>query len=231
MTEKDPGSPLRRYVFRFGGEAVLIVVSVFVAILLESMWQDRAEAMDARESLLQVRRSLAEDLEFLDKVEEEQEEAEAMVRQLIQWAGNTASLTDEQVNETFLNYRMPISIWPRRAAWDSMVSAGQLRLLRAPELTTRIGDYYEYHLRRIEYNGRQYDELFVAVFEANVARLWNFEDGRLLATDPAELVHFRNRLVQVSAWTAYYLDYVDANRELLVELLEDIDRFLEQGTP
>ena len=60
MTENDQATPLRRYVLRFGGEAMLIVVSVFVAIWLESMWQDRAEAMDAKESLAQVRRSLAE---------------------------------------------------------------------------------------------------------------------------------------------------------------------------
>lgn len=226
MTDQQQTSTVQRYVFRFGGEAVLIVVSVFVAILLESMWQDRAEEMDARESLAQVRRSLAEDKAFLDQVEEEQKNADEFIRQLIQWAGDPGSLSDEQVHDIFVNYQMPISIWPRRAAWDSMVSAGQLRLLGAPDLATRIGDYYEYHLRRVEYNGRQYDDLFIAIFEGDIPKLWNFGEGRILSSDPTDRVHLRNRLVQLRAWTTYYLDYVETNRQLLVELTADIDEFL-----
>jgi hypothetical protein len=217
---------MRHYVLRFGGEAVLIVVSVFVAIFLESMWQERAAALDARESLAQVRQSLVEDLAFLDKVEGEQKNAEAMINLLIRWAANPELLTDEQVNDAVQNYAIPISIWPRRAAWDSMVAAGQLRLLRAPELTTMVGDYYEYHLRRVEYNGRQYDELFVAVFEDELAKLWNYGETRLMTTDPEALAHFRNRLIQLKNWTSYYLDYVQANCELLTELIDDIDEFL-----
>ena len=66
MGDLQRGSFMRRYVVRFGGEAILIVVSVFVAILLESMWQDRTEEKEARESLAQVRLSLLEDKEFFD---------------------------------------------------------------------------------------------------------------------------------------------------------------------
>ncbi len=213
---------------RFGGEAVLIVVSVFVAILLESTWQDRADAMDARESLAQVRRSLAEDKAFLDRVEIEQRATAEELEGLIDWAANPRSLPAEQVHEAFLNYQMPISIWPRRAAWNSMVSAGQLRLLNAPDLTTRIGDYYEHHLRRIEYNGQQYDSLFVSIFENDLPRLWHFEEARLLTRDPIQLVQFRNRLVQLNSWTSYYLDAVETNRRLLIELIADIDEYLGQ---
>lgn len=226
MTERDQPATMGRYVFRFGGEAILIVVSVFVAILLESMWQDHAEAMDARESLAQVRRSLAEDRAFLDRVEEEQKAADEYVQLLIQWAANPEFIPAAEVSDIFLNYSMPISIWPRRAAWDSMVSAGQLRLLGAPDLTTKIGDYYEHHLRRVGYNGQQYDQLFVGIFEGDLPRLWNFEEGRLLDTNPDARVHFRNRLVQLRAWTRYYLNYVETNRGLIDELTADIDEFL-----
>lgn len=226
MSDVRASSPMRHYVFRFGGEALLIVVSVFVAIFLESMWQERAAVLGARESLAQVRQSLVEDLAFLENVEAEQKDAAAIINLLIRWAANPEILTDEQVNDVFLNYSIPISIWPRRAAWDSMVAAGQLRLLRAPELTTMVGDYYEYHLRRVEYNGRQYDELFIAVFEDDLAELWNYGETRLLTTDPAALVHYRNRLIQLNTWTSYYLNYVQANRELLIELIDEIDEFL-----
>lgn len=226
MNEPQAASPLGRYVVRFGGEAILIVVSVFVAILLESMWQDHAEAMDARESLAQVRSSLAEDRVFLDRVEKEQKAADAYVQRLIQWTSDPDSIPAAEVNDIFLNYSMPISIWPRRAAWDSMVSAGQLRLLGAPDLTTKIGDYYEHHLRRVGYNGQQYDQLFVSIFEDDLPRLWNFEEARLLDTDPDARTHFRNRLMQLRKWTEYYLNYVETNRELIDELTTDIDRFL-----
>lgn len=75
MSEKHPAASMRNYLFRLGGEAVLIVASVFVAILLESMWQDHSEAQDARNSLAQVQRSLVEDRAFFDKVELEQRSA------------------------------------------------------------------------------------------------------------------------------------------------------------
>tara|TARA_R110002049_G_scaffold157184_12_gene322227 strand:- start:999 stop:1682 length:684 start_codon:yes stop_codon:yes gene_type:complete len=226
MSDVRESVTAQHYLVRFGGEAALIVVSVFVAIFLESMWQDRVAALEARESLAQVRQSLAEDLAFLDKVEAEQKDAEEMINLLIRWAANPELLTNEQVQDIVLNYATPISIWPRRAAWDSMVAAGQLRLLRAPDLTTLVGDYYEYHLRRVEYNGRQYDEMFVAVFDEDLSRLWNYGEARLLAKDPADLAYFRNRLILLKGWTLYYLDYVQRIRELLVDLIEEIDEFL-----
>ena len=85
MSEPLEARGISRYNFRFGGEALLIVASVFVAILLESMWQDRAEAIDARESLAQVRLSLLEDRRFFDRVEEEQRRSAELTRKLVQW--------------------------------------------------------------------------------------------------------------------------------------------------
>ncbi len=217
---------MKRLLFKFGGEAVLIVVSVFVAILLESMWQDHREAQDARESLAQVRLSLMEDREFFDRVEIEQRKTADNLHKLIEWFGEPETLPNDLVQGFFVNYEMPISIWPRRAAWETMVSAGQLQLLRAPELTTRIGDYYEHHLRRIEYNGRQYDDAFVSVWEGDMPQIWDLKEGRLIITDPARLVHFRNRVVQLEEWTQFYIDSVHRNRAVLDELIEDIGLFL-----
>lgn len=227
MSELQKSAKLRGYIFRFGGEAVLIVVSVFVAILLESMWQERAATIEAKESLAQVRQSLEEDLAFLAKVEQEQLQAKAMIEQLVQWTNDTESLSNEQVSDIFLNYTIPVSVWPRRAAWDSMVAAGQLRLLNAPELTTMIGNYYEYHLTRVEYNSKQYDDIFVAVFEEDLSKLWDYGGARLLSTNPDDLAYFRNRLIQVTGWNTYYLDAVKTNRRVLNELMEEIDEFLK----
>jgi hypothetical protein len=226
MGDLQRGSFMRRYVVRFGGEAILIVVSVFVAILLESMWQDRTEEKEARESLAQVRLSLLEDKEFFDRVEKEQRIAAEQTQLLIQWFSDPETLPKEQVHEVFLSYTMPISIWPRRAAWSTMVSAGQLQLLDAPGLTTKIGDYYEHHLRRIEYNGRQYDDSFSAVAEGELPHIWDFGNQQLLTTDPIRLTKFRNRLLRVSDWIDYYLESVDRNRRLAEELVVEIDQYL-----
>ncbi len=226
MDNLQPVSFMRRYVIRFGGEAILIVVSVFVAIYLESMWQDRAEKLEARESLTQVRISLLEDKDFFDRVEKEQTAAAEQTRLLIQWFSSPETLPNEQVHKVLESYIMPISIWPRRAAWNSMVSSGQLRLLDAPGLTTRIGDYYEHHLRRIEYNGRQYDGTFTAITERELQHIWNFEEQQLLTTDPVRLTEFRNRLRYLNRWIEYYLEAVDRNRSLVEELVVEIDQYL-----
>lgn len=226
MSDKQHGSSMRRYLVRFGGEAILIVASVFVAILLESMWQDHRERQDARESLAQVRLSLAEDRAFFDRVEEEQRAAAERILLLTEWFASPRYPPSEEV-EAALAYSMPISIWPRRAAWNTMVSAGQLQLLNAPNLTTRIGDYYEHHLRRIEYNGRQYDDAFVEIFEGELPYIWDLEHRKMLTADPVRVVQFRNRLLQLYSWIEYYLEAVDRNRILLEDLIEDIDRYLQ----
>jgi hypothetical protein len=227
MSDRQSAPRLRSYFFRIGSEAVLIIASVFVAILLESMWQDRAERQDAREALAQVRTSLAEDRVFFDRVEQEQRDAAERIELLIRWFSNPVSPPGEDVLEA-LDYQMPISIWPRRAAWNTMVSAGQLQLLGAPDLTTRIGDYYEHHLRRIEYNGRQYDDAFIDIFEGDLPGIWNFEQREPLTADPARLAEFQNRLLQLYKWIEYYLASVETNRRLLETLIEDIDNYLRE---
>lgn len=226
MSEPQKSGGISRLVVRFGGEALLIVASVFVAILLESMWQDRAEAIDARESLAQVRLSLIEDKRFFDRVEDEQRRSAELTRKLIEWFESPETLPSDDVHEVFLAYNMPISIWPRRAAWNTMVNSGQLRLLNAPELVTRIGDYYEHHLRRMEYNGKQYDAAFTVVSRGELSEIWDFERRALLTNDPVRLTQFRNRLLRVSDWTQYYLAAVDRNRALVESLVEEIDAFL-----
>lgn len=226
MSEPQKPGGIGRLVVRFGGEALLIVASVFVAILLESMWQDRAEAIDARESLAQVRLSLIEDKRFFDRVEDEQRRSAELTRKLIEWFESPETLPSDDVHEVFLAYNMPISIWPRRAAWNTMVNSGQLRLLNAPELVTRIGDYYEHHLRRMEYNGKQYDAAFTVVSRGELSEIWDFERRALLTNDPVRLIQFRNRLLRVSDWTQYYLAAVDRNRALVESLVEEIDAFL-----
>lgn len=227
MSESEAARDTRHWVVRFGGEALLIVASVFVAILLESMWQDRAEVIDARESLAQVRLSLIEDRQFFDRVEEEQQQAGEKTRKLIQWFESPETLPTDAVHEVMLDYNMPISIWPRRAAWSTMVNSGQLRLLDAPELVTRIGDYYEHHLRRMEYNGKQYDAEFTVVYSSEMTEIWDFDKRVLLTSDPARLVQFRNRLKSVDDWTTYYLAAVESNRARVETLIEEIDAYLD----
>ena len=226
MSEQQPASRAPHPVVRFVGEALLIVASVFVAILLESMWQDRAEAIDARESLAQVRLSLLEDKRFFDRVEAEQNRAAEQSRKLLEWFSSPETIPNEEAHEVLESFTMPISIWPRRAAWNTMVNSGQLRLLDAPDLVTRIGDYYEHHLRRMEYNGRQYDAAFTAVAEGGLRDIWDFQKRALLTSDPVRLTQFRNRLLNVNDWILYYLAAAERNRALVESLIEDIDAYL-----
>lgn len=227
MSESQAARETRHWVVRFGGEAVLIVASVFVAILLESMWQDRSEVRDARESLAQVRLSLAEDVQFFDRVEQEQQQAAEKTRRLLEWFEDPEALPNDAVHEVFLDYNMPISIWPRRAAWNTMVNSGQFRLLEAPELVTRIGNYYEHHLRRMEYNGQQYDAAFTVVSRGELTELWDFDARVLLTRDASRLTQFRNRLRRIDDWTTYYLGRVERNRARAESLIEEIDAYLD----
>jgi hypothetical protein len=125
---------------RIASEATLIFVSVFVAIWLESQWQNRSDRIEARESLSQVLAELRDDQEFAKQVKLEQTVFLEAAEKILVLLENAESHPKQSDHDVFENLANAITIWPRRAAWTTMVASGQLGLINDRGLVARLGD-------------------------------------------------------------------------------------------
>jgi hypothetical protein len=76
---------------RVAGDVALIMISVFVAISLESMWQEHSDAVDARATLAQLLQELRADNAYLQTVLAEQEMTGGLHSDLLNWFADPES--------------------------------------------------------------------------------------------------------------------------------------------
>lgn len=209
------------------GEAALIFASVFIAIWLESVWQNHGNVRDARVALGQLLSELKADRAFLEEVEKDQKEFLQMSENLLSWFANPESLPNDQVHETLENYDTGLTIWPRRAAWTTMVASGQLSLLDDSDLVQSLGNYYEYRVSRLVYNGEDYDQAVYDLEREVIPRIWDFQNKKLLTTDPERIAIFRGQIRNVSGWASWYLSYIKEYETELDALIKDVEQYLK----
>lgn len=214
---------------RLAAEGLLIVGSVYLAIVLEGNSQDRAQGREATAALGQLLGELREDRADLDEVRAQQLDLEGRYRALLDWFADPASMPGDSVQEyldiiTTSNRTM----FPRRSAWTTMVAAGQLIELDNPDLVTRLGNLYENINERLEYNGSYYDSDLSAFSMGYIASIWDTQNVRLLTKDPVALAGFRNRLRFMHlGWNLYYLDLLDEYQVELGGLITSVDQHLQ----
>lgn len=213
------------------GEGALIIVSVYFAIVLEGMSQDREEKLSAHTALAQMLGELREDSADLDEIREEQLARDNQYAALDEWLERPGSMPVDSVAETmdsiFFSNR---TLYPRRSAWTTMVAAGQLGELEAPDLVARLGDFYESFVPRVIDNGNDYDESLNDIARNSAPEIWDGVNGQLLTTDVRQITAFRNQLRYMHiSWNVWYLDLLDDYEQTLDSLVPDIESYLEES--
>lgn len=212
-------------------EGVLIIVSVYLAIVLEGMSQERAARFSAHTALAQMLGEMREDSADVAEIRAHQLVRDKQYTAIDQWLENPEfmpldSMT-EAVDAIFLENR---TLYPRRSAWTTMVAAGQLSVLDAPGLVTRLGDFYESATARIIDNGDDYDEGLNDIGRNSVPQIWDGANGRLLTTDDREISTFRNQFRYIHiGWNLWYIDALENYGQTLDSLALDIESYLEMN--
>ena len=188
---------------RLLSEAVVIVASVYLAIVLEGMSDDRDRATEAVDALVQLVEELRKDRSDVAEVIAEQENLSRLYVNLRRWFEDPSSMPADSVQETLdLVAWSNRTMFPRGAAWTTMVAAGQLRYLEDVALVTRLGDLYENVNPRIEYNGAAYDASLNTVMRESVPTVWDFEGSRLVTgetdTSLTDKLHCSTGVVQTA---------------------------------
>ena len=214
---------------RLLSEAVVIVASVYLAIVLEGMSEDRDRATEAVDALVQLVEELRKDRADVAEVIAEQESLSRQYVNLRRWFEDPSSMPADSVQETLdLVAWSNRTMFPRGAAWTTMVAAGQLRYLEDVALVTRLGDLYENVNPRIEYNGAAYDANLNTVMRESVPTVWDFEASRLVTGDPEVVARIQGQLRYLHvAFNGWYLWYLAQYAEQLDGLILDVEAFLD----
>ena len=211
------------------GEGALIIVSVYLAIFLEGMSQEREARTSAHLALVQMLGEMREDSADVEGIREEQLARIKQYEDLDRWLARPDSVPLDSMAETLdLVFFSNRTLYPRRSAWTTMLAAGQLAELDSPGLVLRLGDFYESLNARVVDNGDDYDDNLNDIARNSAPEYWDGANGRLRTTDVDELVKFRNQLRYLHiSWNIWYLDLLDEYQHTLDSLILDIESYLE----
>lgn len=213
----------RAQALRLVGEAVLIVVSVYVAIVLEGVSSDRDAQASALESLRTVQSELETDLSEARAYAAQKRARAVLFSDLSNWLRSDAAIPVDSfavASEGILtgNY----TVFPRRASWTTMVSQGQLGALREPALVSRLAELYEHWSERVTYNGQGYDEAIWIVTRETVPSIWDRRGRRFLRSDRTARLELDAQLVHLEIWNESYGELLTLWAEEIEEVLAEV---------
>ncbi len=219
---------------RWAVEFSLILASVFLAVFLENARQAGAERRAAQAALEQLLGELREDHADFLRIIEEQEALSRSYSDLDRWLGDGADYPPDSVGAALVAVLGNPTLFTRRASWTTMVSAGQLAHLDAPELVLQLGQLYETSYGRLEYNSRFYDEEMFAEFRSTEAMRWdNYRTGgQPLVEDPVEVRRLAGRLSRIhSMWTLWYRDLLLEYEDDVLDAIVAVEQYLATRGP
>lgn len=218
----------RRLIIRLVGEGVLIVVSVYTAIVLEGMSSDRERRASARESLRQVRAELLSDQQQARDYAGQKGERALLFSQLAKWLNSNGPIPTDSFGVALEGVLTGnVTAFPRRASWTTMVSQGQLEFVGDAELVGRLADLYARWADRVVYNGDAYDEALWTVTRTTVPSIWDRRASRFLRSDREARRELDGQLVHLEIWNESYGMLLERWAKEIERTLVSLDRHLE----
>ncbi len=146
---------------RILGESLLIVISVYVAIVLQDLSDRKTKRNEAKEVLGQMLLEMKSDQAILQEVLDEQHMLSVQYGNIDRWLSfKLPDMPFDSIDQALdiIKYTNRTH-YPQDAAWRTMVASGELSYLKAPELVSGLGELFETRNERIDYNGEEYDRL------------------------------------------------------------------------
>jgi hypothetical protein len=207
--------------------ALVLVASVYVAIVLEGISDQRTRHREAVEALRMLRAELALDRQNLEVILEAQRDRDVRHRRIDLWLADVDMIpTDSLAADFHALFSVNRTMFPRSASWTTMVSSGQLSDLGNPELVSRLADFYENRNARLQYNGAIYDDWVTDVARSGVPVVWDQGADRLLTRDLTEVGRLRGRLVGLHDLSLAFIGLLEEWGVALDALIADVDAYL-----
>lgn len=206
----------------------MIVVSVYVAIVLEGISSDRDHRALARESLRTVRAELLADQQQAQTYARQKDGRAVLFSQLSNWLNSYDPVPADSFGvalEGILTGNL--TAFPRRAAWTTMVSRGQLEFVGDAELVGRLADLYDRWSDRVAYNGQAYDEALWSVTRTTIPSIWDRRTRRFLRSDREARLELDGQLFHLQIWNESYGAFLDLWAAEIEKALVELDRYLD----
>ena len=213
---------------RFLSEAVLIVMSVYLAIALEGISTEREHRAEAVAALTALRSELELDhgdaVEILGLQAAQIESSDRLRR----WLTAPQAAPSDSLSAALLHVLTDNrTMFPRKSSWTTMVSEAQLTVLGDPQLVRSLANLYEHSTVRLEYNGDRYDDTTQDMLRVGMPAVWDAGEQRFLVTDDAALRTFANQMLQVQRQSEGYSRLLTAWKGELEEVMAQVDSFLD----
>lgn len=195
-----------RLASRLAFELTVVLVGVFLAIRLQGWADDRAQRRDALMTLETLRSELQEDRRELGAVSESQTAMAASYRRLADLLSEDPSAYPDRIRELITEDLTPNRTWfPQSAAYETLVTTGQVVALGEVDLQVRLARLYERSYSRLVYNGELYDQAYLEEFRRAVTEHWDYRAGRLFRARPSDNRDLANVSLRLAMWADVYL--------------------------
>lgn len=176
-------------------DAAVVVASVYLAIVLEGISDDRGLRADAEQALTRLHAELQLDRADLDVIMDAQADRQIRHRRIDRWLSAPSAIPpDSMTADLTALFSVNRTMFPRNSSWTTMVAAGQLTHLEDPDLVERLANLYENLNERLEYNGEVYDG-WVADVAREAPGVWDRVEGRMLTVEEQSIAEFRGELL------------------------------------
>ena len=215
---------------RFLAEAVLIVSSVYLAIVLEGASAEREQKLEAIAALKNLRSELALDrADGLEIVSLQQDQGRSH-QQIQAWLSEPdnipAELFSAALEDALTGNR---TVFPRKSSWTTMVAEGQLAILGDSKLVSSLANLYEHSNARLEYNGARYDDTTQDVLRVWLPQAWDLVENRFVRTDEVTKRIFGNQMLQAHRQNRSYTALVVNWLEEVESVQTRVDSFLDHS--
>jgi uncharacterized protein DUF6090 len=217
---------------RILGEGFLIVVSVYVAIVLQDLSDRRTKRNEAKEVLGQMLLEMKSDQTILEEVLEEQHMLSRQYSNVDRWLSYSLSdMPYDSIGQALAIIKFTNRThYPQDAAWRTMVASGELSYLKAPVLVTKLGELFETRNERVDYNGEEYDRLLNNMIHQNMNEIWDPFTKRFFEESEKSIMKFKTQMDFLHiTWNEYYIDLMTAYQNELNHRIIDIEEYLNSN--
>lgn len=215
---------------RFLAEAVLIVSSVYLAIVLEGASTEKERKSEAIAALTNLSAELgldqADGLEILSL----QNDQGRSHQQIQAWLSDPENIPADSFSAALKHsLRDNRTVFPRNSSWTTMVAEGQLAVLGDPKLVSSLANLYEHSNVRLEYNGDRYDDTTQDLLRIWLPQTWDLVKNRFLAADEATIRTFGNMMLQAQRQNRGYMALVTKWLEEVESVRTQVDTYLQRS--
>jgi hypothetical protein len=192
-------------------QLIVVTVGVYIATIAQQKAETRDRRDAAADLVVAIDAELAEDERSLDELVVAQQNMRELMLLVAKDARDEAPdtaisrITKQRllVNRTF---------FPRKAAYATLLSGGQLQYIKNRQLRLDLAKVYEQDYARVAWNSEISDQIYQGIFRAAFLEYWDYAEDRPFAGNAHSAGKLSNAAYRVREYSVGYEQLLVAQR-------------------